>query len=350
MLSPIRTTVIVNHWGNDVTIRIPRLGRALAALALSLAAVVIAAPGTAHAADNGLWSVFPTTVPGLSARPFFQPLLTPGVPLQDSLTITNKTGEPLTLQLYTADAFNTPEGGFASRPPQAPKRGMGSWITLSTDTVTVAPQSELPVPFTIDTPLDASPGDHAGSIIALNPTPTVNDAGQVKIHTVQAVGVRVYGRVAGKLTRSLDVTSMDVSTTSGIGSLFGGGVDTDVTYKVVNTGNTRVQPHATLSVSPLFGGSTDAKPIPLPELLPHGSAIVHQHVSSVMPFGRATAKVTITSEAPTVTAEASAWVIPWFLLLIVVLLVALLAWWLRRRRRHDEGSEVWAAVDEGAQP
>lgn len=318
---------------------------ALAALGAALVGFVWTAPDTAVAADNGQWSVFPTTVGGQLARPFFQPLLTPGVAVSDSFTITNKTDEPLNVDLYTADAFNTPEGGYASRPPHAPKRDMAAWINVPATNVTVNPNSAVDVPFTINPPLDATPGDHTGSIVAVNTKPSISRNGSVNVRAIQAVGTRVYGRVAGPLTKSVDVTSMELSTSGGIGALFGGPVDAEVTYKVVNTGNVRLSPKAQLELSPLLGGDKDVKPLALPELLPRGSAIVHQKVSGVWPFGKLTASVKVTSAAAEETASASTLVIPWALLAILVGLLVLLWWWLRRRRQRDEGELAWSEVD-----
>lgn len=318
----------------------------LLVLVLAVAGLVASVAVPAGAADNGRWSVFPTTVPGQLARPYFQPLLTPGVPVNDSVTITNKTDAPLNVELYTADAFNTEQGGYASRPPNEPKREMGAWITLSASAVTVVPHSAADVQFTITPPLDATPGDHAGSIVAVNTEASVSRNGSVNIRAIDAVGTRVYGRVSGPLTRSLEVTSLDVGTSSGVSGLFGGPVDVDVTYKVVNTGNVRLSPRAKLSVSPLIGGSTDAKPTALPELLPHGSAVIHQHVSGVLPFGKVTAKVEVTSAAPTATAESTAFVIPWLLLLLLLALGLAIWGWRRRRRHRDEGAVAWAELDE----
>jgi hypothetical protein len=316
-----------------------------AAFGAVLAVLALGVPPVAMAADNGQWSVFPTTVAGQPARPFFQPLLTPGVPVADSFTITNKTDEPLNVDLYAADAFNTPEGGYASRPPQAPKRDMGAWIDLPSANVTVNPNSALDVPFTVNPPLDASPGDHAGSIVAVNTKASVSKSGSVNVRAIQAVGTRVYGRVAGPTTESIDVTSLELTTSGGVGALLGGPVDADVTYKVVNTGNVRLSPKAQLEISPLVGGSKHVKPLALPELLPRGSAVVHQHVSGIWPFGKLTAKVQIVSGASTETASSSTFVIPWALLAIVVVLLVLLWWWLRRRRQRDEGEIAWSEVD-----
>jgi hypothetical protein len=310
----------------------------LAAIVTAIAVgLPLARPDRASAADNGLWSVFPTTAPtgpGQLARPFFQPLLTPGVPVQDSVTITNKTpDQTINFDLYAADAFNTREGGYASRRPTDPKREMGAWISLLVDNITIPPQRAVDVPFTISPPPDATPGDHAGSIVALNTTPTVSHKGSLTVRSIQAVGTRVYGRVAGPLAPRLDVTELQVSSHAGVGGLLGGSVDADVAYRVVNTGNVRLSSTAKLSVSPMIGGTTHVKTLRVPELLPRGSAVVHQRVSGIVPAGRLTARVTVTSPVGKTTATSSTWVVPWLLIAIVVVLVLALWYWRRRRRR-----------------
>ncbi len=321
----------------------------VAALVLTLLlATVLLVPlrgRDASAASNGLWSVFPTTVPGQLTRPYFQPLLTPGVPVSDSMTITNNTTSPLNLDLYAADAFNTPEGGFASRVPTAPKLGISAWISLPITNVTVAGHGSAEVPFTISPPVGATPGDHAGSIVAVDTVPTITHSGAINVRSIQAVGTRVYGRVVGPLKPSLAVTELQVSTQGGLGKLLGGRVNAKVSYRVVNTGNIRLTPTVNLSVSPLIGGSTDVKLLALPELLPQGSVIVRQAISGILPGGRLTAHVDVTSSAAKTSADASTWVIPWLLLLIIVLIVAGLWYWRRRRNAQLDAGASWAGMD-----
>lgn len=311
-----------------------RVRRALVLLGIVVAIGTVLAPSLtapASAADNGLWSVFPTTVPGeLTQRPYFSPLLRPGVPVTDSVTITNKTDAPIDFNLAAVDAFNTSEGGYALRPSTAPKQDMGAWITLSQDSATVPAKSAIVVPFTINPPADATPGDHPGGIVAVNTKPVVNKRGDLVINQLYAVGTRVYGRVEGPLKPHLDITGMHIDTNTDVGSAFGGSVDAVVTYKVTNTGNVRLDPIAKLSVDRLIGGSKDVKPLRIPELLPRGSAIVHQKVNGIWPWGRLTASLKVTSGAPTATAEVTAWVVPWLLLLLLLLVIVGVigvVWW-----------------------
>ena len=316
---------------------------ALGALAVSVAAF---APARADAADNGRWSVFPTTVASQRPRTYFQPLLTPGVRVNDSVTITNKTDAPLVLDLYPADAYNTPEGGFASRRRDERQRDMGAWITLSRTNITVAAHGHADVDFTIDPPEDASPGDHTGSIVALDTVGTVNERGAINVRALQAVGARVYGRVAGPLTPRLEVTALSIRASGGVGRLLGGPVDAEVTYKVVNTGNVRLTPQARLRVSPLIGRGVNAEPLMLPEVLPRGSALVHQRVSGVVPVGRLKAELDLASAAPEVRSESTTWVIPWILVIVVIILLAMLWRRSRRRRRERAEDDAWSEVDE----
>ena len=209
---------------------------------------------------------------------------------------------------------------------------------MSQDSATVPAKSAVVVPFTITPPTDATPGDHPGGIIAVNTQPVVNDRGDLVVNELYGVGTRVYGRVEGPVQPRLDVTEMHIDTSTGVASLFGGSVDATVTYKVTNTGNVRLDPTAHLSVSPLIGGSTDLKALRLPELLPRGSATVHQKVGSIMPWGRLTASLRVTSGTPEATAETTAWVIPWLLLLLVVLVIVAIFFFLWRRGR-DRAAE-----------
>jgi hypothetical protein len=313
---------------------------------VTLAAALVGSPANpASAADNGQWAVYPTTVSGQRPRPYFQPLLTPGVSINDSFTITNKTSAPLNLNLYAADAFNTRDGIFASTPPNIPPRDMGSWISLPVDNVTVPASTAVAVPFTMSPPPDATPGDHPGSIVAVNTVPSISHSGNINTRTLQGVGTRVYGRVVGPLKPSLAVTQLTITAHRGVGGQAGANVSANVTYQVVNSGNVRLTPTAKLSVSPLVGSSTTAKPLALPELLPRGSALVHQSVSGLLPVGRLKAHVDVTSPAASTSAESSTLVIPWLLLLLLALIIGGVWYWRRRRSQQLDAAADWTGIE-----
>lgn len=321
----------------------PGYARALAVLAvIAVLGSTIAwlNPGRASAADNGQWSIFPTSSPGqLHARPYFQPLLSPGVPVQDSVTITNKTNAPLNFNVYASDAYNTRDGGFALRLRADPKRDIGAWIHLPVDNITVPPMTAANIPFLIQPPVDATPGDHPGGIIAESTAPNVANNGNVQINQIEAVGVRFYARVRGPLYPALQVTGLSISTSSGVGGLLGGRVNTRIRYTVVNTGNVRLDPTAVLRISPLLGSAAH-KSRKLPELLPRGSATVQEQFSGIEPALVLQASVSVSATGAVAAASATDLVIPWLLVAIVVIAAGGTYFWYRRRRRRAPPGET----------
>jgi MYXO-CTERM domain-containing protein len=324
-----------------------RLKRAATTVVLALVAMLWGHGfEPAGAADNGRWSVFPTTAPGQRARAYVVPTLKPGIPVHDSVTITNRTDAPLALELFPADAYNTPEGGFASRPPHEPRRDMAAWIELSRTTLSVPAHETAEVAFTINPPRDAAPGDHVGSIVAVDTVGTVNTSGSVNVRALDAVGVRVYGRVSGPLTPELTITELSVRPSGGFRQLVGAPIDARVSYKVVNTGNVRLEGDAVVEVKGLLGKGKRLDPHSIPELLPRGSAIVHQDVTGILAAGRLRASVTITADDVEASSTTTTWAVPWIAVAVVLLA---LAWLIRRRRRRHRrfgGESAWSEVDE----
>ena len=314
--------------------RCPRVrGYLVATMAVIVAATAAVVPSnSASAASNGKWSIFPSIPQGQTTdRPYFAPVLSPGVGYEDSVTITNQSTVDQVFNLYSADAFNTNVGAFSLRRRTDPRVDLGAWIDLPLSTIDVPARHEVVVPFTIDPPADAAPGAHNGGIVAEATTGPVTKSGAVRVTVLQAVGVRVYGRVRGPLHPGLSVGSVALRVDKNAGSEFGAAVKGTITYSVTNTGNTNVTPTAALTVSPLVGSSLHLPVRTLPQLLPHGSATVSVPFSSIVPFGRLDAHVVASTAGMTATGSSSVLVIPWVLLLIVLAVVV--AIWRARRRR-----------------
>jgi hypothetical protein len=295
----------------------------------------------AHAADNGAWSVYPTSnpKPGETFRPFFLVDLRAGATTQDSVTVTNKTDKPATFNLYVADAFNTAEGGFALKPRNEPKTDMATWVNLPVAGFTLDPQHKVDIPFSIVVPANATPGDHTAGIVAENTTPTAAPAnnGAVGVDVMNAVGVRIYGRVPGTLNPSLSITKVSLKPANSVGSMVGAPEKVTLQYTVVNTGNTRLTATATAKVHPVFGPSKTLGARKLPELLPKGSATIKETVTGVLPLGRLSADITADAPGARAKASAAAWAVPWLLLLAAIGLGVL--WYLRRRKGHTRPPE-----------
>lgn len=309
-------------------------GSAVIALLAALSVVVAAPP--ASAAQNGLYSIQPATISGQNPREWFNYLLNPGATVTDAVTVTNLTTQSIAFNLYTADALNAQGGGFAINTDSAPKRTVGSWITLSDSLFTLPPHSLANVPFTLRVPKDITPGDYAGGIVLATVNPAIEKRGNLTFDVFNDVGARVYVRIAGPLHPGLAVSKLSVKT-HGFAGLVGGPVSSTVTYTLTNTGNQILNPTVRLNVSPLLGSGVKVPPRIFSSLLPHNSATVTYKIKSMEPWLRLAASLKVSSGAGTTTAGTSAWVIPWLLILAVVLIILLVWWLLRRRRRKHQG-------------
>jgi len=288
---------------------------------------------SASAASNGQWSVFPTTPRGQAPREFFHPVLMPGKAYADSVTVANYTSGALTFHLYGADAINARGGGLSVKRRTDTQTDMGRWIKLPTPELTVPARSASIVPFTILPPPDASPGDHVGGIVAEQTQGVTSHAGSVPITVLQAVGVRVYGRVVGPLHPRLALGPTSLSVQSSVATEFGGSVDAHVGFRVSNPGNTVLSPVATIELTTPFGTAA-GRTLILGQLLPGNSLASALTFPGVGPDGHLTARVTVSAPGATATATASAWIMPWGLLVVIALAAALVVELLLRRHRR----------------
>lgn len=303
---------------------------------------------SAAASQSPQASIQPTTEPGV-ARPFFILDLTAGTTVTDSVTVVNKTPGPLTFDLYTADAFNDEQGGFVLRRSEDPKTDIGGWVRLPVDTVTVPPEAAVDIPFAIDVPGNAIPGDHAGGIVALarNAEPISSDDGSVQLQVRNGVGARIYGRVAGPTHTGLDVTRVSVLTQSTWKSRLGLPAPDTVVYEVENTGNVRLVPSVELDVDGPFGLTDRTLTWQLNELLPGQSVTIHHDLDDPRPPGRSTVRVTATAQDATARRSVTVWQVPWLVVLLVALVAgaALTLVTKRRRARRQDSTKSSESED-----
>ncbi|MGC1580604.1 MAG: hypothetical protein WA766_03930, partial [Candidatus Acidiferrales bacterium] len=81
---------------------------------------VLVGQTTASALGNGRFSFAPTATSG-HPRQTFTPVVASGGTSTDEVSVANLTTSPIDLHLYAADAYNTPNGGFAIKPDFEPK-------------------------------------------------------------------------------------------------------------------------------------------------------------------------------------------------------------------------------------
>ena len=315
-----------------------RLVRGLAALVVAVGGLVMVGAAPAHASGNGEWSVSPTGADGVIPRDWFEYQLRPGQTLRDLVSVSNLTDHAMTFAIYPSDAYNTPlDGSFALRLQKDQMTDAGSWVKLGYQTLDVPAKSRADLPFEIDIPADAPPGDHAAGIIAEDTTPLDPLTQGKGVNVQRRVGTRIYVRVAGPLQPSLQVTQIGVKKTQALLPPFTGRGHAVVAYQVTNTGNVRLQGQSTLRIKNFYGRILKTyATVDLPELLPKGSVIVTAELDSMPIVDRLTAEVTLTAPGVKTVRSKAFWDIPWLEVLIVLALIALEYGRRRYKRRRDQ--------------
>ncbi len=295
-----------------------------------------------------------TLTPGGSAngdqagsRPNLSYQVAAGSVVNDTVIVYNLGNVPMDFKVYATDAFNNDEGDFDLLPGGQVPVDAGSWVNVAQSGIVLPPGKQATIPITITVPIDATPGDHVGAVVASNIA--VSDNGDGKIVNVdRRTGTRLYVQVDGPLTPDLAVTALDTTYHHALNSLAG---SADVTFRVENRGNVRLGGTPTVTVAGPFGiGERTITLAKLTELLPGQDVTVTAKLNDVPATMLVSTTVRIESIRPGVTGGADVatgddrtFAPP--ITVLMVLIVLLLGVMARRRyRRHKEASAGVAAA------
>ena len=260
----------------------PFVVRALCLASMASVTVLGVAPS---AVADGDWSVAPSTG-GRDGRPYFYVEGAPGTVLEDTVSVRNPGGKPLTVRFRGADADNGGDGALSVRAAGARAKDTGAWITFAERTVRIPARTRADVPFTVSVPAGTTPGDHPGAILA------------------SAVGrtaaVRVHLRVGGPTLSALTVEHVKVH-------------DGRISYELVNRGTTVLAPKLAVHAEGLFGEVLDRAPRTLPvELLPGRRVRLDEPWSDPPALDGVDVELTVTAAGGAhAGAGAKAWFVPW---------------------------------------
>lgn len=317
-------------------------GRRAVRTALALTLLVLAifsATGEAFAVDDGTVGIRPA-----NESDFFHISLYPGSAIDAEAVVANHSQAPVTLLNYPVDGQTTPQGGFALAAQTDPQKGIGAWVTLKADHVTIPANSEVKVPFRLTVPAGTPPGDYAGALIIQSPpvqgkTSAVNGDTAVRIDVVQRQGVRIYLNVAGTAVKSL--THGDLAWQQN-------GDELTFTLPVHNTGNTILHPTAELALSGWPISDTMVKFDTPESLLPGSSIDLHATVPQMPMAMNADAQVHLNSEAGADQATTHILYAPWLILGIGLLVLAGISYGLWRGVRLIRAARVVLAQTQAA--
>ncbi|MEU9277619.1 hypothetical protein AB0D87_23455 [Streptomyces sp. NPDC048342] len=190
-----------------------------AARGIGLTALVLLATAPRASAAEG-WSLAPAG----GGRPSFYAEGAPGSVLQDTVSVTNPGGHPVTVRLA----------------------GAGVPVVLAEPTVRVPARTRADVPFTMTVPAGATPGDRPAALVA-------------KDTDGRTATARIHLRVGGPALSALTVEHLAVH-------------GDRITYELVNRGTTVLAPRLAVRAHGLFGRVLlDRAPRTLPVRLAPGT-------------------------------------------------------------------------------
>lgn len=239
--------------------------RRLYLLVAVLATILLGVPAMVSAVDYG----------GIGGRPahpqpgnprtesIFIYQLEPGHHITDGVLVFNSTQQVQDISVYAVDSVLSSDGAFACAQQVEAKKDVGSWITLEQNTVSLAPNSSLEVPFAVAVPDSAGVGEHDGCI-AIQSAADAGAASSGGVTLSFRSAIRVAITIPGQIQKQLALSSVGL-----------GGLQKNGTYRVTptakNDGNVSLDTKVNVKLVSLFGTASATAQGTYP-VLPHSEA------------------------------------------------------------------------------
>lgn len=134
-----------------------------------------------------------------------------GASKNDAIIISNNSSETKTIEVYAVDAQTTNTGSFACRQKVEQRDGVGSWITLEQETVTLEPATRDTVDFLIELPDIADVGEHNGCIVLAEVDDDDADEATGGVSLSYRSALRVAVTVPGDIIKELAFADLTVA-------------------------------------------------------------------------------------------------------------------------------------------
>jgi Bacterial protein of unknown function (DUF916) len=345
--------------------------RLAAACALSFVALVGRAWPAAGASQGPTFSVGPANPDPNDplSRSYFRPELAPGSSTTETVDVSNTGDAPVDLLVYPVDGLTGTTSGTVYANRADPRQKAGTWLTASVSSLTVPPHQVQTVPFRIDVPPTATPGDHVAGIAFENAHPTRASGFSVTEVIREVIGVQVRVPGPGQFQLHIDSLGFAVPPAVPVAS---------VIVRLGNSGNRLGQPLILVTLhgpnnyvksvkrqlDTVLPGDTISYPLAWPTALPAGAYTITvigggtppvvltgtgtlstpqaglPHTAPPATVGNSGNPAPGTGSAPGTSHQAKHSSSSWLIVLIIAILAvaALVAGFLviRRRRRPDE--------------
>lgn len=185
--------------------------------------------------------------------------LEPGQTYDDGVEVFNNTDQDRTIELAAVDSVLANDGAFSCAQNSESKVDVGKWITLDSETVTVAAGKSKVVNFTVTVPEDASVGEHSGCV-TIQDTQKQASPEQGGVVLTFRSAIRVAVTIPGDIVKAVTVSNVGLQRNAEDANLF------TIQPAVVNTGNVSLDTKLTVRLVSLFGTTVDSKDATYPVL------------------------------------------------------------------------------------
>jgi len=241
-------------------IRTALLLASLALLFVASGLAVSALPTDVHGQSFGSFGIRPThtSEDDPSGGAYFTYNLQAGSVMSDEALVVNNNAGPVSLKLYAADGATAINGGTAFAASEEERNGVRSWLSIDTSSVDLEAGESAPVPFSVQVPSSATPGDHIAGIIVEAP-PKAGPGGGIGAAVIERVGVAVVIHIPGPSDEALSLGNICLNQETGSNYF---------EVPVANDGNVLTRAEGTLSLANDDGSEVFRRDVVLGTVLP----------------------------------------------------------------------------------
>lgn len=259
----------------------------------------------------------------------------PGDRATREISLTNRTGEPVTFQFTTEDfeGSTDPSQATVFKGEDGSPWGAAEWIEPEVSSIVLDQGETLTLNATIRVPPNAEPGGHYAALFASRTIDKVEDGAAIQV--TERVGTLFLITVSGNIIHDGTLDEPEIKGFSEYGPV-------NIGLVFNNMGNVHAKPTGKVVIRNLFGQVVAQIPVEEWVVLPESSRRTLVQWGGKYHFGRytATAEIGYSEERSLILAQTSFWVIPWKIVAAVVAaLAAVLAFVYLIRKRGQAGKQ-----------
>jgi len=308
------------------------------------ASLVILTVCTALAANAAALTVVkhdePVTGQIVIGPPKVELAMKPGESVTRDITVTNRTGSTVTIEISTEDftGSSNPSEAFVFKGTEDGSRGARRWLQPEISSLVLQQGETVTFKTRVNVSKDADPGGYYAALFASSTFPTENEQGAT-VDTSSRVFSLFLIEVTGAIRKEGTMDPPEVPSLSGDGPI-------DIGLVFRNQGNVHLKPSGRVTITNMVGQTVAEIPVSEWVVLPDSARRNIIKWDTEFMFGRytVTAEIGFTADGTPIVVSSTFWAFPWkimlFVALLVILMLVLTTWFVRRRRgRQDQAKE-----------